>query len=135
MGFIWILSVAEGDLQNDKIMFRKLVPKFIVSLYHWSLARLAAFWYGYPSERMVVIGVTGTNGKSSTVNILGELLRGAGKKVGWTSTMNFCVGDKVWLNDKKMTMLGRFQTQKLLWEIDKVGCEYAIVETSSEGLK
>lgn len=114
---------------------RRFIPNFILSIYHFLLAKLAAFWYGFPSEKMVVIGVTGTNGKSSTVNILGKLLQDLGYKVGWTSTMTFCTGDKEWLNDTKMTMLGRFQTQRLLREMVKNGCQYAIVETSSEGLK
>ena len=114
---------------------RSFVPDFLLSLYHWSLAKLAAFWYGFPSEKMVVIGVTGTNGKSSTVNLLGKLLQATGHRVGWTSTMTFGDGKKEWLNDTKMTMLGRFKTQRLLGEMVKNGCEYAVVETSSEGLK
>ncbi len=114
---------------------RKLIPNFIISAYHFLLAKLAAFVYGYPSEKMVVIGITGTNGKSSTVNLLGKLLQATGHKVGWTSTMTFCTGDKEWLNDTKMTMLGRFQTQRLLRDMVRNGCEYAIIETSSEGLK
>lgn len=84
---------------------------------------------------MVVIGVTGTNGKSSVVNFISQLLEMAGHSVGFTSTVNFKIGKKEWLNNIKMTMPGRFQLQKLLRQMADAGCEYAIIETSSEGIK
>src|SRR3989338_11700152 len=97
-----------------KALIRRLAPEPIISVYHLALAKLAAFWYGHPSEKLVVIGVTGTNGKSTTVQFIGRMLEHAGHRVGWTGTASFKVGDREWANDKKMTMLGRFQTQKLL---------------------
>ncbi len=105
-----------------------------MSVYHNLLARIAAFVYRNPSEQMTVIGVTGTNGKSTTVQFIGRILEDAGKKVGWTSTAGFKVGKKEWVNDQKMTMLGRFQTQKMLSQMVKAGCTHAIVETSSQGI-
>ncbi|MFH1089045.1 MAG: UDP-N-acetylmuramoyl-L-alanyl-D-glutamate--2,6-diaminopimelate ligase [Candidatus Uhrbacteria bacterium] len=113
---------------------RKIIPKPILSAYHWFLAKLAAVVFGFPSQKLIVIGITGTSGKSTTVQFLGQMLEAAGKKVGWASTVSFKVGDREWVNDKKMTMLGRFQTQKLLRQMVSEGCEYAIVETSSQGV-
>ena len=84
---------------------------------------------------MIVIGVTGTNGKSTTVNLIAKALESGGHKVGLTSTVLFKVAEKEWLNDKKMTMLGRFQLQRLLRQMVKVGCRYAVIEVSSEGIK
>lgn len=103
-------------------------------VYHYILARLAAILYGHPSDKMVVIGVTGTNGKSTTTQFIGRMLEHAGHRVGWTGTASFKVGDREWINDKKMTMLGRFQTQRLLRDMVRAGCTHAIVETSSQGL-
>jgi UDP-N-acetylmuramoyl-L-alanyl-D-glutamate--2,6-diaminopimelate ligase len=104
------------------------------SVYHYLLARLAPIFYGHPSDKMVVIGVTGTNGKSTTVEFVGRMLEHAGFRVGWTGTASFKVGDKEWANDRKMTMLGRFQTQKLLRDMVRAGCTHAVVETSSQGI-
>ncbi len=117
-----------------KSFLRSVTPEPLISAYHYALARLAAFWFGHPSERLIVIGVTGTNGKSTTVQFIGRLLESAGERVGWTTTASFKVADREWVNDKKMTMLGRFQTQKLLREMVDAGCRYAVIETSSQGI-
>ena len=84
---------------------------------------------------MTVIGVTGTNGKSTTVALIASALESDGAKVGATSTVSFKIADKETLNNKKMTMLGRFQLQKLLSQMVKAGCKYAVIEVSSEGIK
>lgn len=117
-----------------KSLIRRCVPEPIISLYHLVLAHLAAILYGHPSEQLIVIGVTGTNGKSSTVQFIGRILEHAGMRVGWTTTVGFKVGAREWTNDKKMTMLGRFQTQKLLRDMVNDGCTHAIIETSSQGI-
>jgi UDP-N-acetylmuramoyl-L-alanyl-D-glutamate--2,6-diaminopimelate ligase len=118
-----------------KKIAKKIIGQKLLSRYHYFLARLAAWYYGSPSEKMIVIGVTGTNGKTSTVNIISQYLDCLQKKNGLASTVNFKIGDKKWLNKKKMTMLGRFQTQKLLKQMLKAGCEYAVIETSSQGIE
>jgi UDP-N-acetylmuramoyl-L-alanyl-D-glutamate--2,6-diaminopimelate ligase len=118
-----------------KALIKKLIPKSILQIYHKFLAKLAALIYGNPSEKMIVIGVTGTNGKTTTVKLIARALEAGGFKVGFTSTAEFKIADKEWLNDKKMTMLGRFQLQKLLKEMLKAGCQYAVVETSSQGVE
>ncbi|NQV90466.1 UDP-N-acetylmuramyl-tripeptide synthetase [Candidatus Uhrbacteria bacterium] len=117
-----------------KRLIRTVLPEPILRVYHYTLAQLAAFWFRHPSEELIVIGVTGTNGKSSTTQFIGRLLESSGERVGWTTTASFKVAEHEWVNDKKMTMLGRFQTQKLLREMVTAGCTYAIVETSSQGI-
>lgn len=118
-----------------KDLIKKLLPPLILSWYHKVLALLAMVIYGFPSNKLIVIGVTGTNGKSTVVNIIGEILKEAGSKVAWTATTNFFLDGREWLNDQKMTMLGRFKTQKFLADSVKAGCKYVVTETSSEGLK
>lgn len=98
------------------------------------LAHLANLIYGQPSEKLIVIGVTGTNGKSTTVNLISKILEEAGFQTAVSSTVNFKVGKKEWLNNLKMTMPGRFFLQKLLSDAVKAGCRFAIIESSSEGI-
>ncbi|MEK9158716.1 MAG: UDP-N-acetylmuramyl-tripeptide synthetase [Patescibacteria group bacterium] len=117
-----------------KFWLRKFIPERIISFYHFCLAKLAALVYGYPSRRLTVVGITGTGGKSSTAYILAKILEVAGLKVGVTSTFFFKVGDWEKLNDKKMTMLGRFETQRFLRRMVNAGCQVAIIETSSQGI-
>ena len=114
---------------------RKIIPRPILSAYHKTLAVLAATVFGFPSEKMIIIGVTGTNGKSTTVSLIAKVLEASGYKVGATSTVLFKVAEREWLNDKKMTMLGRFQLQSLLRQMNKAGCRYAVIETSSQGIE
>lgn len=118
-----------------KTLIKKLIPKSLLQNYHKILAILANIVYGRPSEKLIVVGVTGTNGKSTTAILIGKILEEAGYKVGVTSTAIFKVADREWLNDKKMTMLGRFALQKLIRQMVKAGCSYAVIETSSEGIK
>jgi UDP-N-acetylmuramoyl-L-alanyl-D-glutamate--2,6-diaminopimelate ligase len=117
-----------------KKFLKKIIPKQWLVYYHLSMVRLAAFVYGHPSDKMIVVGVTGTKGKSTTSILLGMMLMAAGEKIGWTTTATFRVGGREWLNDKKMTMLGRFALQKLLGKMRAEDCRYAIIETSSEGI-
>jgi len=117
---------------------KKLIPrelfKKIRPIYHYVVAALAAFWYRYPSRKLIVIGVTGTTGKTSSVYFIAKVLESAGYNVGYTSTAMFDDGKREWLNDKKMTMPGRFFVQKILRRMVKNRCQYAIVETTSEGI-
>jgi len=118
-----------------KSSVKKLLPKGFLPFYHLTLARMGARFYGYPSRSMMVIGVTGTRGKTSTVNFLWAALTAAGYKVGATGTANIRIGDAERLNPYHMTMPGRFRMQKLLSEMRRAGCEIAIVETPSEGVE
>lgn len=111
-------------------LFNALQP-----IYHWLLALVAAVRYGCPSNKLIVIGVTGTTGKTTSVYLIAKMLNSAGYKTGFTSTAIFNDGEKEWLNDKKMTMAGRFFTQKMLKKMVKNKCQYAIVETTSQGIE
>ncbi len=114
---------------------KKSIPPWLLSAYHWCLASLATLVYGFPSEQLTVIGVTGTDGKTTTCNLLAKILEQAGHKVGMSTTINFKIGEKEWPNTTKQGMQGRFKLQKFLRRLVRAKCDYAIIETTSEGIK
>ncbi|MCD4706076.1 UDP-N-acetylmuramyl-tripeptide synthetase [bacterium] len=121
------------------IAIKKIIPKtafkFFQPYYHKIMSYSANFFYGCPSDKLIVVGVTGTNGKSTTTHLIAKILEARGIKTGETSTTIFKIADKEWLNNKKMTMLGRFELQKMLSRMLKSKCKYIVIETSSEGIK
>ena len=114
---------------------KRFIPEFIFDVYHYFLALIGAVIYGFPAKKMVVIGATGTNGKSTVVHLITKILEKAENKVASLSSIRFKIGDKEEKNMLKMTMPGRFKLQRFLSEAVKKGCKYAVVEATSEGIK
>lgn len=115
--------------------FRRLTPTPLLSFYHRVLAALGALWHHFPSRRMLVIGVTGTRGKTTAANFLWSIFTAAGFKTGLTGTANIRIGQEERMNPYHMTMPGRFALQELLAEMRTAGCVVVIVETPSEGIE
>jgi len=126
-------------MSNFRHTIKKYIPKSIFRLlqpaYHYVLAYIGAVKFRHPSRNIVVIGITGTKGKSTTTEILAQILRGAGYKTASLSTIRFTYGERVERNLFKMTMPGRFFTQQFLREAVDAGCTHAVVEMTSEGAK
>ncbi len=119
-------------------LIRKLLPGSVANalrpLYHGLVARFANWYFDAPSEKLTVIGVTGTNGKSTTVNLIAKILEEAGHKTGLISTVNFKISDTEKLNDLKMTTPSGWLMQKWMAEMVKNNFQYAVLEISSQGL-
>ncbi len=118
-----------------KNLIKKFLPSFLLDWYHLLLAFFGAIFYWFPSKRLKIIGVTGTNGKSTVVELATKILEEAGYKIASLSSIKFKIGEKEWGNFLKMTMPGRFKIQKFLREAINAGCQYAILEVTSEGIK
>lgn len=102
--------------------------------YHKFKAILAAFWYRFPSDHLTVIGVTGTNGKTTTCHLVTDILREAGHKVGMLTTADFRLGDVVMPNLHKMTSLDPFILQKFLRSMVEQNCTHAVIEVTSHAM-
>lgn len=118
-----------------KSVLRKFIPTWLISAYHYLWAVFAAARFGWPSRKMVIIGVTGTKGKTSVANFIWSCLNSAGLKTGLIGTANIRIGDQESLNKYHMTMPGRLILQGLLARMVASGCRYCVVETTSEGIK
>jgi len=118
-----------------KNLLKKIIPGFLMNWFHFILALLAALIYRFPSRKLKVIGVTGTNGKSTVVHLISQVLERSGYSVAAASSIEFKVKNMVWENDLKMTMPGRFKLQKFLHQAVKNNCEYVVLEVTSEGIK
>lgn len=115
---------------------RELIPERspLRLAYHKYSAILAALVYRFPANQMTVIGVTGTSGKSTTVELIHYLLHNSGVKTGSISGIQFNIGDKSIHNGTLRTSLRPWHTQKLLRQMVRAGCEFAVIEVSSHAL-
>lgn len=113
---------------------KKIIPQKIKNIYHLIQAFLANVRYGFPSRKIKVIGVTGTDGKTTTVQMIFQILKESGKKVALASTINFRIDQTEWKNLSHFTTSSAFLLQKFISRAVKSNCEYLILETSSHAL-
>lgn len=115
---------------------KKLIPERSPLRLGWHYAKAfgAALRYGFPARRLTVIGITGTDGKTTTVTMIAHILTQAGRKVGVISTTAFQIAGRIELNVTQKTSMSPFIVQGKLREMADAGCEIAVVEVSSHGL-
>ncbi len=104
-------------------------------LYHKVRAIIANIYYGFPSKNMKIIGVTWTNWKTSTCNIIAKWLIENWEKVFMFSTVNIIMWDQDITNETKLTSPDAFLLQKLLKQAKNKWIKTAIIETASHGIK
>lgn len=97
-----------------------------------AMEKITPFFFDYPGKSMRMIGVTGTNGKTTTTNIVRTILRRAGYKVGLIGTINIMIEDDV--TEAHNTTPDVVDLQKALYDMHCAGCEYCVMEVSSHAL-
>jgi UDP-N-acetylmuramoyl-L-alanyl-D-glutamate--2,6-diaminopimelate ligase len=102
--------------------------------WHKAKALAAAARYGMPARTLTVIGVTGTDGKTTTVGMVAHILNVTGRATGALSTAYFRVGDEVRWNATQKTSPSPFVIQKFLRTLVAKDCTHAVLEVSSHGL-
>ena len=124
------MSLCSYNLDKMK----KLIPQAIKNIYHLFQAILANFWFGFPSRKIKIIGITGTNGKTTVCQMVAKILEETGFPVAMASTINFKIGKKEWVNKTKFTTLSSWKVQEFISEAVEKGCRYLVLETSSHSL-
>ena len=131
------VAVAVQADRADKwraIVGQRNLSAIVVSDTRRTLAALAAAFYGHPGRRLRVVGVTGTDGKTTVVHLTSHLLQAAGHRSGLISTVYCKAGDRTWANESRFTTPEAPEVQTLLAEMVAAGADYAVLESSSHGL-
>ena len=119
-----VVSEEERDVSDRTLI---LVPNS-----RQALAKISSNFYGNPSSRLKLIGITGTNGKTTTTYLLESIFRKAGCDVGVIGTINYRFGQKT--TPAPNTTPESLDLQRILWEMVKEGTSHVIMEVSSHGL-
>jgi len=116
--------------------FRQIIPQnfFIRRIFSFLKAFLAAFIYNFPAKKIKIIGITGTDGKTTTCEVLFHILKNNGQKVAKISSANFSIMDTTWTNNTKRTTVSPFLMQKFLKECLDQKIEIVIIEVTSHAL-
>jgi len=118
-----------------KDLIEKFIPDFLLNWYHFVLASFGVLIYGFPSRNLKLIGVTGTNGKTTITEMIAKIFEEAKYKVALLNSIRFKIGQREWKNELRVTMPGRFFIQRFLRRAVNSGCQYAVLEVTSEGIK
>jgi len=110
------------------------VPYVLVPDSRQALAHLAAAFHGHPARKLRVIGVTGTDGKTTTVELVRSILTAAGHKTGMISTVEALIGDEHYETGLHTTTPDAPDVQRYLSQMVEAGTEYAVLEATSHGL-
>lgn len=119
-----VAVVTQRDLGLDR--------QIIVENSRASFSPICANFYGNPAKKLKLIGLTGTNGKTTTTFLIKQILENSGKKVGLIGTVQNMICDEVY--PAKYTTPDPYELQKLFAMMVNAGCEYCVMEVSSQAL-
>jgi UDP-N-acetylmuramoyl-L-alanyl-D-glutamate--2,6-diaminopimelate ligase len=129
-------AVARGAaaVVGEQAMPGLLTPYVQVVDGRAALAWLNAAWYGNPSRSMALVGITGTDGKTTTANLLFNILKAGLRRVGLISTVHAVVGDQIYNTGLHTTTPDAPDVQRYLAQMRDAGSEIVVLETTSHGL-
>jgi len=128
-----VIAVEEGCDFDEDIIHNSKKALVVVENSRKALAEFSNIFYGKPSEKLTVIGITGTKGKTTTSYYLKNILETAGKKVGLIGTIQNMIGDKVVKTN--LTTPEANEINRLMNTMVAEGCEYCVMEASSHSLE
>lgn len=114
--------------------FRTYIPRAILGAYHMAKGLGAALYFGFPARSLTVLGVTGTDGKTTTTNMLAAILRAASVKVSWISTISARIGKLEIDTGAHTTTPSPFILQSFLRRMVRDGDTHAVLEVTSHGI-
>jgi UDP-N-acetylmuramoyl-L-alanyl-D-glutamate--2,6-diaminopimelate ligase len=127
--------MALGEVLPQEVRATLPLPYIEVDDVRIALANLACRFYNYPAQQLCTIGVTGTDGKTTTSNLISTILETAGTQTGLMTTANFRVSGQEWENATRQSTLEALEVQQFLHQMLDAGVTHAIVETTSHGLE
>jgi UDP-N-acetylmuramoyl-L-alanyl-D-glutamate--2,6-diaminopimelate ligase len=129
------LSAGPEDLYNHSDYSDPPIPYIEIPNVRIALANLACTFYGYPAQHLCTIGVTGTDGKTTTSNLISALFEADGKTTGLMTTANFKIGHQEWENATRQSTLEALEIQQFLRQLQDTGATHAVIEATSHGLE
>ena len=118
-----------------KSLLKNALPENFLLKYHHAKSVAASVFFGNPSRDMIIIGITGTKGKSTAANFVWAALQAGGIKTGLVGTANIKIGSEEMMNKWHMTMPSPVVLQKLFQKMKNAGCKAVVLEVTSEGIK
>jgi UDP-N-acetylmuramoyl-L-alanyl-D-glutamate--2,6-diaminopimelate ligase len=129
-----VIARGAAAVVGERADIQLSIPHITVPDARFALAEASAAFYNYPACELTMIGVTGTDGKTTTSNFLYHILQAAGFKTGMISTVNAQIGDQVLDTGFHVTTPEAFDTQRYLRQMVDAGLTHAVLEMTSIGL-
>jgi UDP-N-acetylmuramoyl-L-alanyl-D-glutamate--2,6-diaminopimelate ligase len=113
---------------------RTKAPLAVVPDVRAALADLAAEFFDHPTQKLKVVGVTGTDGKTTTVHLVSDVLEAAGERTGYATTVDFKLADHEWQNDTRQSTQEALELQEFCAELLVAGGTWGVLEATSHAL-
>ena len=127
------VMVEDDSVLPDSLCMHEGVVKIVVPDTRKALSKVSANYFGHPSNDLRVIGVTGTNGKTTTTHLIASIVNAAGKTPGLIGTIEYRIGDEVY--DASHTTPESYELHELLRKMRDAGCSHVVMEVSSHALE